>query len=66
LEAFLQPLNAQALASLHEAGEDLIALHCLNVPNTLHRNLLSCLSEDLSFNFLEFLSWLVAVAYNGR
>ena len=49
LEAFLQPLNAQALASLHEAGEDLIALHCLNVPNTLHRNLLSTNAIENSF-----------------
>jgi len=41
LVAFLTPLNAEALQSLHEAGEDLIALHRLEVPNTLHRNLLS-------------------------
>jgi putative transposase len=49
LEAFLKPLNAQALASLHEAGEDLIALHRLNVPNTLHRNLLSTNAIENSF-----------------
>lgn len=41
LKAFLQPINALALASLEEAGDELIALHSLNVPNTLHRNLLS-------------------------
>lgn len=41
LVAFLTPLDAEALKSLHEAGEDLIALQSLNVPNTLHRNLLS-------------------------
>ncbi len=46
LKAFLQPINAHpinavALASLEEAGEELTALHSLNVPNTLRRNLLS-------------------------
>ena len=49
LEAFLKPLNAEALKSLQEAGEDLIALHCLNVPNTLHRNLLSTNAIENSF-----------------
>jgi len=49
LEAFLKPLNAEALKSLHEAGDDLIALHCLNVPNTLHRNLLSTNAIENSF-----------------
>jgi putative transposase len=49
LETFLKPLNSQALASLHEAGEDLIALHRLNVPNTLHRNLLSTNAIENSF-----------------
>ena len=41
LRTFLQGKNAEALASLDEAGEELIALHLLDVPNTLHRNLLS-------------------------
>jgi transposase-like protein len=41
LRAFLEGKNAQALASLDEAGEEVIALHLLEVPNTLHRNLLS-------------------------
>ncbi len=41
LEEFLKPINAEALASLHEAGDELIALHALEVPNTLHKNLLS-------------------------
>ena len=41
LVVFLTPLNAEALKSLHEAGADLIALHRLEVPSTLHRNLLS-------------------------
>lgn len=41
LYRFVEGKNAEALASLHEAGEELIALHLLEVPNTLHRNLLS-------------------------
>jgi len=41
LRAFVAPRNAQALTSLDEAGEDLIALHLLEVPNTLHVSLLS-------------------------
>jgi putative transposase len=49
LEAFLKPLNAEALKSLHEAGDDLIALQSLNVPNTLHRNLLSTNAIENSF-----------------
>ncbi len=49
LVAFLTPLNAEALGSLHEAGDDLIALHSLNVPNTLHRNLLSTNAIENSF-----------------
>lgn len=49
LTAFLKPLNATALESLHEAGDDLIALHRLNAPNTLHRNLLSTNAIENSF-----------------
>jgi len=49
LVAFLKPLNAEALASLHEAGDDLIALQSLEVPNTLHRNLLSTNAIENSF-----------------
>lgn len=41
LHRFVSKRNAEALASLEEAGEDLIALHLLEVPNTLHRNLLA-------------------------
>ena len=41
LRSFVAGKNAEALASLEEAGEELIALHLLEVPNTLHRNLLS-------------------------
>ncbi len=49
LVLFLTPLNAEALKSLHEAGDDLIALQSLNVPNTLHRNLLSTNAIENSF-----------------
>jgi putative transposase len=41
LRRFIGSKNAQALASLEEAGEEVIALHLLEVPSTLHRNLLS-------------------------
>jgi putative transposase len=41
LRRFIAHRNAEALASLDEAGEELIALHLLEVPNTLHRSLLS-------------------------
>ena len=49
LEEFLQGKNAESLKSLREAGEDLIALQSLNVPNTLHRNLLSTNAIENSF-----------------
>jgi putative transposase len=49
LERFLKGKNAEALNSLHEAGDDLIALHSLDVPNTLHRNLLSTNAIENSF-----------------
>ena len=49
LEEFLQGKNAEALNSLREAGEDLIALQSLNVPSTLHRNLLSTNAIENSF-----------------
>jgi len=41
LARFLESKNAAALESLREAGESLITLHKLNVPATLHVNLLS-------------------------
>lgn len=41
LEDFLAKKNAKAFASLQEAGEELIALHNLDVPSTLHKSLLS-------------------------
>jgi len=49
LVGFLKPLNAEALNSLYEAGDDLIALHRLDVPSTLHRNLLSTNAIENSF-----------------
>lgn len=49
LEEFLGGKNAEALNSLHEAGADLIALQSLDVPNTLHRNLLSTNAIENSF-----------------
>ena len=49
LKAFLRPLNAEALRGLEEAGDDLIALHRLEVPGTLHRNLLSTNAIENSF-----------------
>jgi len=49
LEKFLEPINAEAYRSLHEAGDDLLALHRLNVPNTLHRSLLSTNAIENSF-----------------
>ena len=49
LTSFLKPINAEAYRSLDEAGEDLLALHRLNVPNTLHRSLLSTNAIENSF-----------------
>ena len=49
LKKFLEPINAEAYRSLHEAGDDLLALHRLNVPNTLHRSLLSTNAIENSF-----------------
>ena len=41
LRAFLKRVNAQALTSLEEAGEELLAVFMLELPNTLHLSLLS-------------------------
>jgi len=49
LRSFLKGKNAESLRSLEEAGEDLIALQSLDVPNTLHRNLLSTNAIENSF-----------------
>ena len=49
LEEFLRMRNAAGLASLLEAGAELIALHILDVPSTLHRSLLSTNLIENSF-----------------
>jgi putative transposase len=49
IECFLMEKNAAALDSLREAGEELIALHRLNVPSTLHVSLLSTNLIENSF-----------------
>ena len=49
LEPFLEKKNAAALASFHEAGDELIALHTLGVPSTLHTSLLSTNLIENSF-----------------
>ena len=45
----MEPINAEAFKSLQEAGEDLLALHRLNVPNTLHRSLLNTNAIENTF-----------------
>lgn len=49
IERFLKTKNAAALASFYEAGDDLIALHKLDVPATLHTSLLSTNIIENSF-----------------
>ncbi len=49
LETFLSGKNAEALKSFHEAGAELIALHSLEVPATLHKSLLSTNLIENSF-----------------
>jgi transposase-like protein len=49
LKIFLKGKSAEALRSLEEAGEDLLALHSLNVPSTLHRSLLSTNAIENSY-----------------
>jgi transposase-like protein len=49
LRSFLQPINEEAFRSLCEAGDDLLTLHRLEVPNTLHRSLLSTNVIENSF-----------------
>ncbi len=49
LEDFLGGRNAESLSSLREAGDELIALHKLGVPSTLHKNLLSTNLIENSF-----------------
>lgn len=49
IECFLADKNAAALESLREAGKELITLHRLNVPSTLHVGLLSTNLIENSF-----------------
>ena len=49
LEEFLRMKSASGLASFQEAGDELIALHILGVPSTLHRSLLSTNLIENSF-----------------
>ena len=49
IEQFLGEKNAAALESFREAGDELIALHCLNVTATLHVSLLSTNLIENSF-----------------
>jgi transposase-like protein len=49
IERFLNDKSAAALNSLREAGDELLALHCLNVPSTLHVSLLSTNLIENSF-----------------
>ena len=49
LERLLGRKNAEALSSLREAGDELIALHMLGVPTTLHKSLLSTNLIENSF-----------------
>jgi len=52
LDAFLANKNMAARRSLHEAGLDLIRLHLLDAPSTLHVSLLSTnLTENIIRNF---------------
>ena len=51
LDDFLAPKNREALNSLHEAGRDLIQIHLLDTPSTLHGTLLSTnLIENMIHN----------------
>jgi transposase-like protein len=49
LAEFLKRISAEAYRSLQEAGDELLALHRLNVPNTLHRSLLSTNAIENTF-----------------
>jgi putative transposase len=49
LRGFLQGKNAQALASLEEAGDELLAVHRLGAPSTLNKTLLNTNCIENSF-----------------
>ncbi|MCK4394321.1 IS256 family transposase [Candidatus Bipolaricaulota bacterium] len=52
LDTFLKRKNQAARQSLHEAGLDLIRVHLLDTPSTLHRSLLSTnMIENMIHNF---------------
>lgn len=50
LHAFLKAKSAQALASLEEAGDELLAFQLLNVPNTLNITFLSTNNIENAFH----------------
>ena len=52
LESFLSTRNARARESYEEAGEELLALHRLNVPSTLNVSLLSTNNIENAFKNL--------------
>lgn len=52
IRTFLKDKNAQARASFEEAGDDLLRLFHLEVPNSLHRSLLSTNSIENVFKNL--------------
>ncbi|SMP69337.1 hypothetical protein SAMN06265222_1121 [Neorhodopirellula lusitana] len=49
LEALLKPINTKAYRSRHEAGDDQVELHRMDVPSTLYRSLLSTNAIENSF-----------------
>ncbi len=49
IETFLKGKNAAALESFREAGDEVLALHLLNVPSTLNKSLLSTNLIENSF-----------------
>ena len=49
LRGFLKGKNAQALASLEEAGDELLAVHRLGAPSTLNKTLLNTNCIENSF-----------------
>jgi transposase-like protein len=52
LRCFLEQKNAQALASLEEAGDSFLCVMKLEIPNTLYRSLLSTNAIENSFKNL--------------
>src|SRR5690606_16427391 len=52
IEGFLRDKNVQARDSFEEAADELLTLHSLNLPNTLHPSLLSTNSIENVFKNL--------------